>query len=369
MTENPYISELQTTARHLTQRGKGILAADESTGTIGKRLATLSLENTPETRRTLREMLICAPGNDEALAGIILFKETLFQTDSSGKPFVTILKEKNILPGIKVDTGLRPVPESAGETTTDGLEDLSSRCQSYYAQGARFAKWRAALRIDAHRGLPSDAVVLANAKELAAYAAIAQNEGLLPIVEPEILIDGEHGQEVSAAVAEKVISAVYSALKEQNVPVELTLLKPMMIMPGVSSKERKNVTPDRVAVETLRVMKKVVPERVPGIMFLSGGMSEEEATKNLNALNKLANKEKVPWSLSFSFGRALQHSAMRIWNGEKSNLEEAMQMAGEVARVNGRAQLGKYDGNHPASGSESLYEGFRGWRGGAPKAV
>ncbi|PXF42169.1 Fructose-bisphosphate aldolase 6, cytosolic [Gracilariopsis chorda] len=369
MTENPYLTELQTTAKHLTQRGKGILAADESTGTIGKRLAILSLENTPETRRALREMLVCAPGNDEAYSGMILFQETLYQTDSSGKPFVSILKEKNILPGIKVDTGLKPVPESPGETTTDGLEDLSNRCASYYAQGARFAKWRAALRIDVNRGLPSDSVVHENARELATYAATAQSEGLLPIVEPEILIDGTHGQEVSAAVAERVISAVYDALREQNVPVELTLLKPMMIMPGVSSEERKNVTPDIVAVETLRVMKKVVPEQVPGIMFLSGGMSEEEATKNLNALNILAEKEKAPWSLSFSFGRALQHSAMKIWNGDKNNLEEAMQMASEVARANGRAQLGKFEGKHPSSGSESLYEGFRGWRGGAPKAV
>eukprot|EP00178_Gracilaria_changii_P016259 TRINITY_DN460_c0_g1_i1.p1 TRINITY_DN460_c0_g1~~TRINITY_DN460_c0_g1_i1.p1 ORF type:complete len:370 (+),score=66.74 TRINITY_DN460_c0_g1_i1:2316-3425(+) len=367
MEDNPYVEVLRKTARHLTRRGKGILAADESTGTIGKRLATLSLQNTEQNRRSLREIFVCAPGNEQAYAGVILYKETLYQADSDGNSFISILKSKNILAGVKVDTGLREVQESVGETTTDGLEDLAERCAMYYKQGARFAKWRAALRIDEERGLPTDDVVGRNAQQLAKYARIAQSKGLLPIVEPEILIDGTHGQDVSARVAEKVIGAVYKAMEEQQVALELTLLKPMMIMPGVSNEHRSTVSAEQVASETLRVMSKVVPKQVPGIMFLSGGMSEQEATTNLNALNVLGDQQQVPWVLSFSFGRALQHSAMSVWNGEASNVKDAMKMATQVARVNAQAQLGTYDGCHPALQSDSLYEGFRGWKGKQPQ--
>ncbi|CAN8063335.1 unnamed protein product [Agarophyton chilense] len=370
MCDISYLSVLESTAKHLTQRGKGILAADESTGTIGKRLATLSLENNVETRRSLREIFICAPGNEEAYAGIILFKETLYQSDSNGKAFVSILKEKNILPGVKVDTGLRAVEESSGETTTDGLEDLADRCAAYFKQGARFAKWRAALRIDVERGLPSDRVVEANAKQLAKYAYIAQRQGLLPIVEPEIVIDGTHGQEVSASVAEKVMEAVYKALEEEQVALHLTLLKPMMIMAGVGCEQRNTTRCETIASETLRVMKKVVPATVAGIVFLSGGMSEQEATRNLNALTQLGETQGAPWWLSFSFGRALQNSAMKVWNGEARNKTRAMTMATDVARANALAQMGRFVGRHPAcDDGSSLYEGFRGWRGrSAPPA-
>lgn len=369
MSANPHYNTLQATAAHLTQRGKGILAADESIGTIGKRLASISLENTPEMRRSLRQMLLCASGNEKSYAGVILFHETLYQNHSSGKPFVTILNEKGILPGVKVDMGLQPVPHSLGETTTAGLDGLAERCAEYYQQGARFAKWRAALRIDPEKHLPTNAIIHENAVQLAKYAAIVQSQGLLPIVEPEVLIDGSHSMDVSARTSERVIAAVYKALNQHDVIMKFTLLKPMMIMPGAFSQDRRIFTPEMVALKTLGVMKRVVPWEVPGIMFLSGGMGEEEATSNLNALNVLAEKEGAPWVLSFSFGRALQNSAMRIWNGEEPNLERAMQMAADVARVNGMAVLGKFDGQHPASGGGELYEGFRGWIGRNPTAT
>lgn len=371
MTDS-YDDLLKTNALRLASRGRGIIAADESVGTIGKRFAAIGLENTEENRRSFREILICAEGTENALSGIILFHETLYQSDSNGKRFLEILADKQILAGIKVDTGLKPVVDSPGETYTSGLDGLLGRCQQYFKDGARFAKWRSALKIDVDNNLPSQAVVEENADTLAKYAKIAQTAGLVPIVEPEILMDGQHSQAVSADVAKRVITACYEALDKEGVLLEGTLLKPLMIMPGASSPDRHTTSAEQIARVTLDVMKECVPEQVPGIMFLSGGMSEAQATENLNALNILADSEGgVPWSLSFSYGRALQTSPMNLWAGNKDNVAAAMQSATLLAAANGRAQLGQFSGDHPSiSMKKTLDEGFRGWRSGEdPKGV
>lgn len=365
MTAHPHETLLKTTASQLCRRGHGILAADESVGTIGKRLTALSLPNTAETRRQFRQILLLAPSNQQALSGVILFHETFYQSSDTQQPFTKLLLSRGILPGVKVDTGLKPVPSSPLETYTSGLDTLPQRCADYAKNGARFVKWRAALRIDVPNHLPTDAVIQQNADDLAEYASIAQAHGLVPIVEPEILIDGPHSQEVSAAVAKRVIAACYNSLREKGVLLEGTLLKPMMVMPGVSNPERDQCKSQQVAEVTLRVMREVVPPQVPGVMFLSGGMSEEQATRNLDALNRLAKRETVPWSLSFSYGRALQTSALHIWQGKEENVAEAMKVAAALALANGKAQTGEFEGKHPSQkGGQSLYEGFRGWRSG-----
>lgn len=372
MAGTQHEAELRANAARLARRGRGILAADESVGTIGKRLIALGLENVEENRRTFREILICAPGNALAFSGVILFHETVYQTDSAGKRFVQILAENGILPGVKVDTGLRPVESSPRETFTSGLDGLAERCREYYKEGARFAKWRSALRIDVEKGLPTEDVIAENAETLAKYAKIAQGEALVPIVEPEILIDGTHSQQMSADVARRVIEKCYEALRKEGVVLEGTLLKPMMIMPGVASPDRETVMAKKVAEVTLQVMSEVVPSEVPGIMFLSGGMNEPQATENLDALNKVADsKGGAPWSLSFSYGRALQTSPMNLWAGKSENIEDAKKVAAALALANARAQLGKFEGEHPSKmTAKTLYEGFRGWRSGEdPKGV
>lgn len=372
MEGTKFEAELKKNAARLARRGRGILAADESVGTIGKRLIGLGLENIEENRRAFREILICAPGNEDAFSGVILFHETVYQSDSSGRRFMDILAEKGILPGVKVDTGLKPVKDSPGETFTSGLDRLDERCKEYYEQGARFAKWRSALRIDVDKRLPTDAVINENAEALARYARVTQSEGLVPIVEPEILIDGAHSQQVSADVARRVIAKCYEALRKESVMLEGTLLKPMMIMPGVSSPEREFVSPLQVANVTWQVMSEVVPKEVAGIMFLSGGMNESQATENLNALNKLSDsKGGAPWSLSFSYGRALQTSPLNVWAGKKENVRDAKEVAAGLALANARAQMGKFEGQHPSQMTgKTLYEGFRGWRSGEdPKGV
>lgn len=371
MPPHPHESLLKQTAQRLTRRGRGILAADESVGTIGKRLVALGLVNTPETRRQFRQILLLAPSNEQAFSGVILFHETFHQSADSGQRFPKLLLDKGILPGVKVDTGLRLVEHSPSETVTSGLDGLQQRCAEYFKEGARFVKWRAAVRIDGDKGLPTDPVIEENATALAQYATIAQAEGLVPIVEPEVLIDGNHSQEVSAAVAKRVIAKCYEALSAHNVFFEGTLLKPMMIMPGISSPQRDTCGPDQVAEATLNVMEQVVPAEVPGIMFLSGGMSEEQATRNLNALNQLGDSRGVPWSLSFSYGRALQTSPMNLWGGKGENVEAAMKVGAALGLVNAAAQMGKFEGEHPSLTSDkTLYEGFRGWRSaGDPKGV
>ncbi|GBG91053.1 hypothetical protein CBR_g51787 [Chara braunii] len=344
-----YADELIATAKKIATPGKGILAADESTGTIGKRLASINVENVESNRRALRELLFTAPGALEYISGVILFEETLFQKSAAGKPFVDMLKEADVVPGIKVDTGVAALAGTNGETTTQGHDGLGARCAKYYQQGARFAKWRAVLKIA--DGCPSPLAVQSNADGLARYASICQENGLVPIVEPEILIDGSHDIEKSAAVTEKVLAAVYKSLSDHHVLLEGTLLKPNMVTPG---SDAAKVAPEVVGKYTVRTLQRTVPAAVPGIMFLSGGQSEEEATLNLNAMNALEATK--PWTLSFSYGRALQASTLKAWGGKVENLEAAQKAFFTRAKANGEATLGKYTGAAVADGaSESLH--------------
>lgn len=361
------MEELKATAAQLARRGRGILAADESVGTIGKRLIAQGIQNSEENRRTFREILITSPGNEEAYSGVILFHETLYQKTSDGRSFVDVLNERGILVGIKVDLGLKPVDGSPLETQTVGMDGLRKRCEEYRKAGARFAKWRATLRIDDAKHLPSEHALDSNCTTLAQYAREAHAAGLVPIIEPEILIDGQHSQSTSREVARRVLRRVYSALQGLGVALDATLLKPMMIMSGIAHGARDTTDggADGIARATLDTMVDEVPAGVRGIMFLSGGMGEAEATRNLNALARLAERERSPWVVSFSFGRALQTSAMKIWNGQAEHIEKAKDMAAALGKANARAQLGEFDGLHPSlQQGKSLYEGFRGWRSG-----
>jgi len=344
-----YADELRATAKQICSPGKGILAADESNKTCGARLKSIGVENTEENRRAYRELLFTAPGFKEAISGVIMYEETLYQKCADGKTFVQAINEQGAVAGIKVDTGIAPLPGADDEGYTMGLDGLRERCQAYYKQGARFAKWRAVLRIDS-KGLPSDRSILANATGLAQYAAICQESGLVPIVEPEILMDGDHDIEIAAACAERVLVAVYEALATCGVMLEGTLLKPNMVTPGVDSGIK--ATPEDVAYYTVRTFSRTVPAAVAGITFLSGGMSEEEASLNLNAINAIPYERK-PWALTFSFGRALQASTLKAWGGKAENKAKAQQVFAERARANGLAQLGKYKGSGQAG--ESLF--------------
>ncbi|GBG81373.1 hypothetical protein CBR_g32047 [Chara braunii] len=344
-----YADELIATAKKIATPGRGILAADESTGTIGKRLASINVENVESNRRALRELLFTAPGAMEYISGVILFEETLFQKASDGRSFVDVLKEAGVVPGIKVDTGVAALAGTCGETTTQGHDGLGARCAKYYQAGARFAKWRAVLKIA--DGCPSPLAIQSNAEGLARYASICQENGLVPIVEPEILIDGSHDIERSAAVTEKVLAAVYKSLSDHHVLLEGTLLKPNMVTPG---SDATKVAPEVVGKYTVRTLQRTVPAAVPGIMFLSGGQSEEEATLNLNAMNALDAKK--PWTLSFSYGRALQASTLKAWRGKVENVPAAQQTFYVRAKANGEATLGKYGGAPAVEGaSESLH--------------
>ncbi|KAJ1703483.1 hypothetical protein LUZ63_003262 [Rhynchospora breviuscula] len=344
-----YPHELIKTAKYIATPGKGILAADESTGTIGKRLASINVENIESNRQALREMLFTAPGALPFLSGVILFEETLYQKTSDGKPFVDVLLENSVIPGIKVDKGTIEIAGTNGETTTQGLDSLGARCQQYYNAGARFAKWRAVLKIGPCE--PSELSIVQNAQGLARYALICQENGLVPIVEPEILTDGSHDIAKCAAVTEKVLAAVYKALNDHHVLLEGTLLKPNMVTPGSDSPK---VSAEVIADYTVTALRRTVPPAVPGIVFLSGGQSEEEATLNLNAMNKLEVLK--PWTLSFSFGRALQQSTIKKWAGKKENVEAAQAAFLVRCKSNSDATLGKYaGGNTDAAASESLY--------------
>ncbi|XP_024397189.1 fructose-bisphosphate aldolase, cytoplasmic isozyme 1 [Physcomitrium patens] len=343
-----YAEELQATAKYVATPGKGILAADESTGTIGKRLSSIKVENVEANRQALRELLFTTPGVGEYLSGVILFEETLYQKTSDGKPFVDVMKENGIIPGIKVDKGTIELWGTNGETTTQGFDDLHKRCAAYYNAGARFAKWRAVLKIGALE--PTELAIQQNAQGLARYAIICQENGLVPIVEPEILVDGLHSIEKCAEVTEKVLAACYKALNDQNVLLEGTLLKPNMVTPG---SDAEKVSPEVVAQYTVRTLQRTVPPAVPGIVFLSGGQSEEEATRNLNAMNAL--KTTKPWTLSFSFGRALQATVLKTWGGKKENVKAAQDALHVRAKANSEATLGTYGGSSTGEGTESLH--------------
>eukprot|EP00897_Mesotaenium_endlicherianum_P005076 jgi/Mesen1/4597/ME000232S03858 len=353
------LDEVIANASKLAAPGKGILASDESTGTVGKRLQSVGLKNIEDVRRAYREVLYTAPGIGEYLSGAILFEETLYQSTSAGVPFVEVLSKQGILPGIKVDKGLVIVAGTDGESATQGLDGLSQRCQAYYRQGARFAKWRAVVKIS--ESCPSPLALQLTAEGLAQYASVCQQNGLVPI--PEILIDGAHTIERSAEVAEAVLAHVVAALHRHHVYLEGLLIKPQMVMPGFDCPTK--VTQQECAAVTLRTLQRTLPPAIPGVMFLSGGQSEKEATEHLNALNVLKAQQgaMAPWALSFSFGRALQASVLRIWGGQQAQVAEAQKMGAALAQVNSQATLGQYSGPHPSSCTDELREGFRGWSG------
>jgi fructose-bisphosphate aldolase class I len=329
--------ELRENAAKIVAPGKGILAADESTGTIGKRFDGINVENNAQNRYDYRELLFTA-GEDlkKNVGGVILFDETFWVKTPEGKRLVDTLIEQDILLGIKVDKGMKIIPGTDNETTTQGLDNLDVACAKYYEGGARFAKWRCALRISAHT--PSQLAMDENAKVLARYASICQANGLVPIVEPEILMDGDHDLERAVQVAEEVLSIQYRALKAHNVYLEGTLLKPNMVCPGQGCTTK--YTPEDIAVATVTVLQRTVPVAVPGVTFLSGGQSEEDATLHLNAMN--AYTAQKPWALTFSYGRALQASVLKAWKGEKANVATAQAALLKRTKANGDAAIGKY---------------------------
>ncbi|KAK9499644.1 hypothetical protein O3M35_002652 [Rhynocoris fuscipes] len=329
--------ELRKIAQAIVQPGKGILAADESVSTCGKRLKDIGLENTEENRRAYRQLLFTT---DKALAqnisGVILFHETLYQCSDDGTPFVDLLRQKGIIPGIKVDTGVVPLFGSEDECTTQGLDDLAERCATYKKDGCHFAKWRCVLKIS--KNTPSYQAMLENANVLARYASICQANRLVPIVEPEVLVDGTHDLDRAQKVTETVLSFVYKALNDHHVYLEGTLLKPNMVTGGMQCPTK--YSPEEVAKATVTAFQRTVPPAVTGITFLSGGQSEEEATVNLDAINKYVGRK--PWPLTFSFGRALQASVLRTWQGKPECVPAAQEQLIMRARANGDAALGKY---------------------------
>mmetsp|Transcript_42794 Transcript_42794/g.70637 ORF Transcript_42794/g.70637 Transcript_42794/m.70637 type:complete len:370 (+) Transcript_42794:137-1246(+) len=336
--KNPFEDELRATAKAIATRGKGILAADESTGTIGKRFKDINVANEEPNRRAYRELLFTTPDIGKYISGVILFEETLFQKTADGKPFADVLKAAGVIPGIKVDKGAIDLQAFPGYKYTQGLTDLAARCKKYYDAGARFAKWRSVLVIQ--DGYIAETAIKENAWGLARYAAICQSQGLAPIVEPEILMDGAHSLAVNQYWTEKVIAACYKALSDCNVLLEGSLLKPNMCIQGSDNKDKKSI--DANAKATVTALLRSVPAAVPGIMFLSGGQSEEEATLNLNAINKFEN---LPWSASFSYGRALQKSCLSAWQGDTKKVADAQKVLLARAKGNSEAQLGKYDGS------------------------
>jgi fructose-bisphosphate aldolase, class I len=328
--------ELQTTIVKLIRPGKGILAADESLPTIGKRFQPQGIANTDENRRAYRSLLFTAPGIEESISGVILFEETLGQRADDGTPLAEVLERRGIVPGIKVDKGTTALPNAPGDLITQGLDGLSERLKGYKAQGARFAKWREVYGITDHN--PTLLGIEANADALASYAAICQAEGIVPIVEPEVLIDGDHTMERCDEVMEVVLHAVFHALHRHGVILESMVLKPSMVLPG--KEHSPKATPEQVATATVKVLRRTVPAAVPGIYFLSGGQSPEEATANLNAMNVMFPD--APWQLSFSYGRALQDSVIKAWAGRAENRLAAQQAFFHRAKMNGFARSGRW---------------------------
>jgi len=327
-------AELRSTIQDLVQPGKGILAADESHPTIAKRFEAVGVESTEDKRREYRSLIFSTPGLGEFVSGVILFEETLGRNSLDNVPITKLLESQGIVPGIKVDTGKKPLINAPGDEITYGLDGMDDRLEIYKNQGARFAKWRAVYNVSDI--LPSHQAVEANAEMLARYAALCQSKGIVPIVEPEVLIDGNHTIERSAEVNEAVIAEVFNALRRHRVQLETIILKPSMVTPG---KACAKASPEAVAEATLRVLRRVVPAAVPGINFLSGGQTPEEATLNLNAMNTLGQQ---PWSLSFSYGRALQEPVQKAWAGKLDNAHAAQTAMLKRARLNGAASSGAY---------------------------
>jgi len=346
-----YREELIKNAHALAAHGKGLLAADESTGTIGKRFESIKLANTEDNRRAYRELLFTTPGDwQNFISGVILYEETLKQKASDGIPFVDILTKKGVIPGIKVDKGTVVIDGTDGETATQGLDDLGKRCAEYYKLGARFAKWRAVLKIGAKE--PTERALIENAHGLARYAAICQENGLVPIIEPEVLPDGKHTIEECARATQRTLAVVIKYCHDFNILWEGALLKPNMVLPG--SESGVHASPQDVAHYTVTVLARTVPTALPGIMFLSGGQGEEEAAVNLNAINK--HHAKKPWSLTFSYGRALQHSTIATWKGDPANVATAQKVFFARAKACSEAASGKYvSTGGDAHASESLH--------------
>jgi fructose-bisphosphate aldolase, class I len=327
--------ELKSVARAIVAGQKGILAADESGPTIKKRFDSIKVESTEESRRRYRELLFTAEGIESTIGGVILYDETLRQATRDGTPFATLLSNRGIYPGIKVDQGAKALALHPGEKVTEGLDGLRERLTEYKQLGAKFAKWRAVIEIDAH--IPTAYGIQANAHALARYAALCQEVGIVPVVEPEVLMDGAHDIVRCEAVTSQVLEAVFAELYAHCVLFEGMLLKPNMVIAGMKCGQQANV--QQVAEATLRCLRRYVPAAVPGIAFLSGGQSEEDATDHLNAMNAMGPQ---PWQLSFSYGRALQAPVLATWKGQESNVAAAQKSLSKRCRLNGLAREGKY---------------------------
>jgi len=329
------MSTLNEVARAMVAPGKGILAADESSGTIKKRFDSISVDSTEENRRAYRDLLFTTPGMEQHVSGVILFDETIRQSSAGGSPFPTLLEGKGVIPGIKVDAGAKDLAGCPGEKVTEGLDGLRERLSAYYDLGARFTKWRAVITIG--EGIPSHTCIEVNAHALARYAALSQEARLVPIVEPEVLMDGDHTIEVCEQVTHWILATTFKQLYYQRVDLEGMILKPNMVLSGTDCPTQAGV--DEVAERTVSLFRRVVPAAVPGIAFLSGGQSDEVATAHLNAMNTIGGS---PWQLSFSYGRALQAPALKAWKGEASNVEAAQKAFHHRAKCNGAARTGSY---------------------------
>jgi fructose-bisphosphate aldolase, class I len=329
------LDELNKIAQAMVAPGKGILAADESAGTIKKRFDAIGTESTEDSRRDYREMLFRSAEGMKHISGVILYDETIWQKAKDGTPLVELIKKAGAIPGIKVDEGTKPLPMCPGEVVTIGLDKLADRLPKYYEQGARFAKWRAVIDIGA--GIPTYACMRANAHALGRYAALCQAAQIVPIVEPEVLMDGDHDIERCQQVTELVLKLQFEELYFQRVALEGIVLKPNMVISGKKNSKRAGV--EEVAEKTVKVLKNCVPGAVPGIAFLSGGQSDEEATAHLDAMNKIGN---LPWALTFSYGRALQAAPQKAWSGKAENVAAGQSAFSHRARMNGLASKGEW---------------------------
>ena len=335
-----YAQELRATAAAMVAPGKGILAMDESNGTCNKRFEALGIPATEEYRQAYRQLILTVPDLSNYISGPILYDETIRQSTTEGKSFIQVIQDAGMIPGIKVDTGAKDMAGHAGEKVTEGLDGLRDRIAEYYTMGARFAKWRAVITIDTATGTPSRGCIEANAHSLARYAALCQEGGLVPIVEPEVLIDGNHTLEQSFQVTDETLEEVFIQLRHQQVEFDQMILKPSMVIPGKACAQKASV--DQVAEATIACLKKNVPATVAGIAFLSGGQSMEDSSAHLNAMNAKF-RDRCPWPVTFSYARAIQQPALNHWAGESSRIAEAQQRLLRRAELNSAASTGKYD--------------------------
>jgi fructose-bisphosphate aldolase class I len=330
------MADLRSTAQALVAKGKGILAADESHPTIAKRFKSIQIENNEDNRRGYRDMLFTTPGLGDYISGVILFDETIRQSSADGTPFPQLLDKVGSIPGIKVDMGAKDLAFFPGEKVTEGLDGLRDRCKEYVEMGARFTKWRAVITIGDN--IPSDFCIHANAHALARYAALSQESGMVPIVEPEVLMDGAHSIDDCLDATKRTLTELFEQLGRHNVEIPGTLLKTNMVVSGKENAQQADL--EEVARKSIDVLKQTVPDDLPGVVFLSGGMSDEEATARLNEMNKIGG---FPWELSFSYGRALQAPSLKAWKGEASNVEAGQKALYHRAKMNGLARSGAYE--------------------------